>query len=435
MQGKRSLRVLHVITSLARGGAQAHLFHLARGQRRAGHAVDVAFFKDPVLVPEFGASLCLGEARAAADGRGHRPPPGESGRLIDLEARATLSPGLLRRLVRLIRAGRYEVVHTHLLKADVYGALAVRLAYPFARPRQVSDTAADAQGPIALSASQNRGRRGRPALVASKHNDEQVLRGSLVGRLHGLISRLDDRVIAISDHVLRYMATTGRVPADRLRRIYYGLELGEDGYRPNPNSQTLCSVREEFVLPPLGPLLLSVGRLDPQKGHADLLVAMREVLAAQPDARLLVVGESQVAPSEYRKQLLALAARPELAGRVVIAGERRDVPRLLAACDVFVMASHWEGFGLVFLEAMAAGKPVVATRVSAVPEVVADGETGLLVPMGEPAAMAAALLRLCRDPELAGRLGQAGRARVRDRFAAQRMVEDTLAAYTGILDG
>ena len=122
-------------------------------------------------------------------------------------------------------------------------------------------------------------------------------------------------------------------------------------------------------------------------------------------------------------------------GKIVFAGERRDVPRLMAACDVFVLASLWEGFGLVFAEAMAAGRPVVGTNVSAVPEVVADGETGLLVPPRDPRALAAALLRLLGDPEERRRMGRNGYARVRERFSAGRMVDETLAVYEAVLAG
>ena len=105
------------------------------------------------------------------------------------------------------------------------------------------------------------------------------------------------------------------------------------------------------------------------------------------------------------------------------------MPALLAACDIVVQPSHWEGFGLVLVEAMAARRPVVATAVSAIPEVVRDGETGLLVPPHDPDALARALLQLCGDPEHRTRLGAAGAARVQSHFTAERMVRETLAVY------
>jgi glycosyltransferase involved in cell wall biosynthesis len=104
----------------------------------------------------------------------------------------------------------------------------------------------------------------------------------------------------------------------------------------------------------------------------------------------------------------------------------------MGASDVFVMSSLWEGFGLVFLEAMSAGVPVLATRVSGVPEVVVDGETGILVPPREERPLAEAMLRLARDPELRAALGRAGRARVRARFGLDRMVDETLEVYRSL---
>jgi len=115
-------------------------------------------------------------------------------------------------------------------------------------------------------------------------------------------------------------------------------------------------------------------------------------------------------------------------------GIRRDIPALLAACDVFVMASRWEGLGLVFLEAMAARRPCLSTRVSAIPEVVVDGETGLLVPPDDPEALAQGMARLASDPALCAQLGAAGERRVRERFGLDRMVDETLAVYRRVAD-
>ena len=372
------LRILHVITSLARGGAQAHLLELTRNQRRRGHAVEVAYLKDPDMVDDFVPVV---------------GPP------ISLSLGTVSRAALLGRLWGLVAAIKPDVLHTHLLKADAYGALAGRLG-------------------------------GARVTIASKHNDEAVLRRRWVAHVHGWLSRLDDRVIVLSDHVGRYVVEVGRVPASKIRRVYYGIGLD----RPLALADSAVrEVRREFELPPAGPFILCVGRLDPQKGHPYLFAAMREVGRRFPDARLVVAGTAppgaQQASAGYAAQLRRQATEPDLAGRIIFAGERRDVPRLMAACDLFVLASLWEGFGLVFLEAMAAGKPVVATRVSAIPEVVLDGETGLLVPPRNSDALAAAIVRLCEDPAERRRLGSNGYQRVRRHFTAARMVDETLAVY------
>ncbi len=123
-----------------------------------------------------------------------------------------------------------------------------------------------------------------------------------------------------------------------------------------------------------------------------------------------------------------------VAARVHVLGPRKDVPALMHAMDVFAMPSIWEGFGLVLLEAMAAGRPIVASRVATIPEVVVDGLTGLLVPPGDPLALAEALAELANQPELAARLGQAGRERVRRQFSLEKMVGDTELLYRELVE-
>jgi glycosyltransferase involved in cell wall biosynthesis len=156
---------------------------------------------------------------------------------------------------------------------------------------------------------------------------------------------------------------------------------------------------------------------------------MRQVGRRFPDARLVVAGGPQQASPEYVASLYRQADEPELTGKVVFAGQRTDVPRLMAACDVFALAPLWEGFGLVFAEAMAAGRPVVATNVSGIPEVVEHGETGVLLPPRDADALAAALIRLCEDPGERRRMGSNGYQRVRRLFSADRMVDETIAVY------
>jgi glycosyltransferase involved in cell wall biosynthesis len=147
---------------------------------------------------------------------------------------------------------------------------------------------------------------------------------------------------------------------------------------------------------------------------------------------LLVVGGDPF--GRGREQLVALAEELEIDHRTHFLGIRDDVPDLLGAADLFVLPSRWEGLGLVFLEAMAVGLPVVATRISAVPEVVQDGETGWLVPAGDPASLATALLTALDDPAERRRRGAAGRVRLEQRFGLERMLDETLAVYDEVLN-
>jgi len=295
-------------------------------------------------------------------------------------------------------------VHTHLLKADVAGAVCATLA----------------------------GRRGR--LVSGKHNDEQVLRKPWVGFVHGLVGRLPRLTIVLSDHVGRFVAEHGRVPLSRQRRIYYGLD-------PAPHEAALAEVgetgpglRAELGIEPEAVVFVCVARFAPQKAHDVLLRAFARACAERavgdPPLRLVLVGDDPFGDGRQRAE--AIAADLGLGRAVLFTGIRRDVPALLAMSDVFTMASLWEGLGLVFLEAMATSRPVLSTEVSAIPEVVVEGETGLLVPPAEVEPMAAGMLQLARDPALRARLGEGGRRRVAEAFGIERMVEETLAAYDGL---
>jgi len=147
--------------------------------------------------------------------------------------------------------------------------------------------------------------------------------------------------------------------------------------------------------------------------------------------KLLLVGDDPFGDGRVKAEVLAREL--DLGPACVFAGIRRDVPALLAASDVFVMCSLWEGLGLVFLESMATGIPVLATRVSAVPEVVVEGETGLLVPPADVDALANGMLRLAGDPALRARLGGNGPRVVREKFGLPRMVDETIAVYREIL--
>ena len=180
-----------------------------------------------------------------------------------------------------------------------------------------------------------------------------------------------------------------------------------------------------------GRAILCVANFFPYKGHLDLVDAARVVVAAEPSARFLLAGSDGGALPSVRKRIAASS----LGAHVELSGFAREVPRLLEAAAFFVLPSHQEGFPNVVLEAMAAGRAVVATAVGGVPEAVEDGVTGLLVPPGNPEALAAAILVLLRDPVRAEAMGRAGREKVRSRFSLERAVGRMERAYLELLDG
>ena len=179
-----------------------------------------------------------------------------------------------------------------------------------------------------------------------------------------------------------------------------------------------------------GPLVGTVGRLEPVKGTGDFVRAAAPVLDRMPDARFAIAGSGT-----NESRLYTVAAAVDVSHRLQILGHVSAVARFIDALDVFVMPSLSEGLGIAALEAMALGKPVVATDVGGLPEVVVDGETGLLVPAGEPTSLARAIVQLLEDPERARAMGAAGRERVEREFTLTRMGREWLAVYEELIGG
>ncbi len=371
----RRIRVLHVITSLERGGAENHLLALFRHTDQAAFELEAAVLSgEGELVPQLRS---LG------------------GRVHLLHARGRLDPWALRRLVALVREGEFDIVHSHLFRADIYAGLAV--------------------GQLGKD---------RPLLVSTRHNDDRFFLNPFVGMAHYALSARQDLIIAISDHIARFTIARGVRDASRVRRVYHGL----DSTDVSEVDRERARIRSELGISDADFLVGNVGRLAPQKGQRHLIEAMPLLLERVPRAHAVIAGGG-----ELQEFLTDLALDMGVEERVHVLGPRGDVPALMLALDAFAMPSIWEGFGLVLLEAMAAARPIVASAVATIPEVVLDGETGILVPPGDPEALASALTVLATDPGLAQRLGQAGRERLRRQFSLDKMVGDTELLYREVL--
>jgi glycosyltransferase involved in cell wall biosynthesis len=361
-------RVVHVIKATGIAGAEKHLLTLlpALNRERFGaHLIVLTEQRKPA--PEFFSALQAADVNAE--------------RVI---IRGHADPALAPRLALRLRALAPALVHTHLLHADLYGTLAARLA-------------------------------GVPLVISTRHNDDPFRRRWPVSFFLRIINRRTDHFVAISERVRAFTLGVGQVTASRVDTVNYGLPLGAET-RP-------VDARAEFGIPE-GPLLVCVARLTEQKGHRWLLSAFRAVLDEFPQAALLLLGDGPL-----RAPLERLAAKLGLRERVRFAGWRTDVSALLPGADLFVLASEWEGFGLVLLEAMAAALPIVATRVGAIPEVVLHGETGWLVEAKNAAAFADATISALRAPGQIVAFGQRGRARLQKEFSVQRMVAATERLY------
>jgi glycosyltransferase involved in cell wall biosynthesis len=208
----------------------------------------------------------------------------------------------------------------------------------------------------------------------------------------------------------------------RTRVVYNGLDLAafdREAARP-----------AELPLPGGdGPVIGTVSHLIPWKGQEIFLRAAAQLLQAHPGWRFVVVGDPIFQFRTERERLERLAGELGISDRVTFAGHREDIPAVMSALDLFVLPSLYEPFGRVLIEAMGARKPVVASRAGGVPEIVLDGETGVLVPPGEPEALADAIADLVVDRERAERLAAAGRARVEKHFSLEATVQGVLEAY------
>ena len=310
--------------------------------------------------------------------------------LIPLAPRTEMDLRAAWRLSRVLRQLGPGVVHAHDQHAVAMAALALSLGPP----------------------------ERRPMLVASRRLDFHINKNAFSRWKH----RQVDCFICISE-MIRSMLIGDGVPADRTAVVHSGIDVDRVASAPAVN------VHAEFWLPTHAPVVGNVAALAAHKGQRYLIDAAPFVLRELPDARFLIVGQGELELA-LQKQI----TNRHLAKHVILAGFRPDALSLHKGFDVFVMSSVTEGLGTSLLDAMASARPVVATRTGGIPEVVEDGETGLLVPPRNPQALAHAIVRLLRNEPLRQRMAAAGLARVRAHFSAERMVEQTLDVYARLVD-
>ena len=261
--------------------------------------------------------------------------------------------------------------------------------------------------------------------VSGVHSTPEFYRREPYRSAARTISRLAQRRIAISEYVARFLREVRLAPAERIRVVHYGIDADRWARNALPRAQA----RARFDIAD-GELVVGIAaRLIDGKGHATLIEAVGRMIRDDGvPAVLLVAGTG-----EKREQLEALAAKHHAPERIRFLGFVPDVEALLAACDVVTFPSDApEGFGLTALEAMATGRPVVATRFASLPEVVDDGVTGLLVPVRSVDALRVALVALARDPDRRATMGEAGARRARATFGLSKMALATRAVYEEI---
>ncbi len=369
------MRVVHIMKIKGIAGAERHLLLLTAGQRQRGWDAQIVMLANP--------DQPMDDMLAEAGARGIPI------RRLVIHSRA--DAGLLWRLRAILRDLKPEVVHTHLQHADLFGIPAARLA-------------------------------GAPVVVSSRHNDDPRRRRLPLRLLNRGLWALADGGIGISEALTRFTIAFEGASSGKMRTIYYGVAIQP----PLDSSVMRRRLRSELGLPPDCVTVGVACRLVEQKGVAYAVEAFRRVAPDYPDAYLLIAGEGPLRPA------LEQQAAP-LGERVRFLGWRHDIPAFLAGLNVLLVPSLWEGFGLIMLEAMAQQVAIIGSAVSAIPEVVADGETGLLVPPRDPDALAGALARLLADAPLRQHMGLLGRDRLEARFSAERMVSETTALYAELL--
>lgn len=295
------------------------------------------------------------------------------------------------RLASALRGLQPDIVHAH----DPHGVAVAAAALPISGPAR------------------------RPPLVAARRVDFHLKANSFSRWKY----RQVDAFLTSSD-AIRVMLIEDGIPAERVATVHEGVDLDRIA------AIAPLDLHREYWFPPQAPIVGNVAALVPHKGQKFLLEAAAIVVREVPHARFVILGEG-----ELRQELEQRIRHLKLEQHVVLAGFQADVLARLKAFDLFVMSSVTEGLGTSLLDAMGAARSIVATRAGGIPEVVEDGVTGLLVPPADGRALATAILALLHDEGRRRRMGEAGLARARQHFSAERMVSETVGAYDRLLAG
>jgi glycosyltransferase involved in cell wall biosynthesis len=373
MPADRPARVAYVIGELGKGGAELQLFHLLRHLDRARFAPQVFVL--------------------SAGGYWAEPIRAFGIPVVELPRRRGADVSRLRRLRGALRACAPDVLQTIRWSGNTYGRLAAAGL-------------------------------GIPRIVAS----ERVLvleRSRWQVRLERLLDRMTHAHLVNCSAIADGLVAREHIARAKIHVIPNGIDVREHAW-----TLDRAGARAAAGLPAARPIVAQIGRLTPQKDYPTFLRAAALVAAARPDVDFLVVGDGP-----ERVPLEALVRTLGLAARCRFTGLRHDVAAILGCVDVLALASTFEGFPNVILEAMASGAVVVATAVGGSPELVESSETGVLVPPRDPAAMAEAILRVLDRPAWAGRLARAARHMVETTFTVEALATRTMRLYAVLVDG
>jgi glycosyltransferase involved in cell wall biosynthesis len=367
------IAVLYLITELNVGGAERVVQRLATQLSKRRYNVLVA---------------CLHEPGAVADEMLAADVP-----VVNLGMRGKSDVRVVYQLFRLLRDEGIQILHAHMFHSNLLAALVGKLANV-------------------------------PVIIATRHCED--IGGSRREQINRWTRGLCDAVVAVSQEVCEAEIRHSRTDPSKVIVIPNGVQI--EAFT-GVSQAKVEALGQELGIHPGAPVIGTVARFDEQKGHIYLLDATVKILQQLPNTKVLLVGGGPLRPQmEDKAEALGLS------DSIIFAGIRYDIPEILALLDLFVLSSLWEGLPIAILEAMAAGRPIVATRVGGVPEAVVDGVTGLLVPPRDPVALADAVTRLLRRPGLCRQMGQAGQERASQYYSVESMVEQTQTLYERLLD-
>lgn len=372
------IRVTHIIKATSLAGAERHLMILL-----------------PTLIPHGiqPSLIVLIEPEHPLDDYVHElEQRGVTARQVVIEGDIDLR--LAWKIRQALKAFQPDIVHTHLIHADLFGMIGAKLA-------------------------------GIRPVVSSRHNDNPFRRRMALRLLHRGLWAMSAKGIAISESIRQFCVEVEGASPNKMVTIHYGIH-SEEAEHPLPLARE--TLRAELNLPPNAFIFGYMCRLIEQKGIAYGLEAFAQIAPDYPHAYTVIAGKGALAEA-----LQAQAIRLGLAERVRFLGWRSEPTATLAGYDVLMMPSLWEGFGLVLLEAMANGLPVIGSAVSAIPEVVQHGQTGLLVPPRDVAQLAQAMRHLLDEPTTRHTLQQNACLRLASHFSADRMAQQTATLYQQIL--
>jgi len=307
------------------------------------------------------------------------------------ESTQTYDYKFLKNIIQLIKQNRIDLIHSHTWGTDFYGYWASKIL-------------------------------GIP-MISTIHNRYYIFeKWSRRFSYKVFISQIK-KIVAVSKDIQNLLREELKIPPQKVKLIYNGIDTHKF-----ENKKDLKSLRKELNLSEEELILGNVGNLREVKDHHTLILSFHKVITLFPQAKLLIVGEG-----ELKSSLVKLCAELGLENRVLFLGHREDVNLLLGLMDLFILSSHSEGCSISLLEAMASGKPVIATRVGGNPELILDGKTGFLVPPAEPDKLAEKIIFLLKDEKLSMKMGEEGKKRVKEKFSLETMVKNYEELYSKVL--